>query len=251
MTGALREIDKKETIHGKLASSQNSPLNAYKELTVGEASFSYFLLYELLTLLIGGIPGALGFLLRRKFYPLLFKQSGKGLIIGRNVVLRHPRNIVLGDSVTIDDYCVLDGRGSAANGIVLEDNVILNRNCLVLAKAGAIRLGQRTSIGSNSVIVSMDGVELGKCVLVAGGCYISAGAYHIDDLATPIMDQGTYSKGPITIHDNVWIGTGATILDGMTVGTGVVIGAGAVITKNIPDNAIVAGVPAKVLRMRE
>jgi len=61
-------------------------------------------------------------------------------------------------------------------------------------------------------------VELGEAVLCAGGVYISAGAYHMEDTDAAIMDQGAYSKGPIRIGDHVWIGTGAIILDGVTIG---------------------------------
>ena len=64
------------------------------------------------------------------------------------------------------------------------------------------------------------------------------------------MDQIAYSKGPIRIGDHVWIGTSAIILDGITVGKGAVIGAGSLVNKDVPENAIVAGAPARVIRMR-
>jgi hypothetical protein len=65
----------------------------------------------------------------------------------------------------------------------------------------------------------------------------------------PIHRQGTWSKG-ITLGDDVWIGSNATILDGVTVGDHVVIGASAVVTKDVPDWAVVAGNPARVIRDR-
>ena len=172
------------------------------------------------------------------------------MIIGRNVILRHPANIELHDNVTIDDNSLVDGRGAGDDGLVIEDNVIINRNCMLQAKDGPIRIKSRTTLGSNSVIVSMAGVELGESVLIAGNVYISAGNYHFGDTSKPVMDQGAWSKGPILIGDHVWIGTGAVILDGVTVGKGAIIGAGAVVTKDVPANSIVAGVPAKVIRTR-
>jgi acetyltransferase-like isoleucine patch superfamily enzyme len=244
----LREIDKSEIIREKLLQAQASPLRTYLDLTVGPVGLRGFLHYEFLTSLLGSIPGGLGFLLRNKLYPPLFKKAGHGLIIGRNVVVRHPRQIELHNNVTIDDNSLIDGRGAGDEGIVLEDGVIIHRNCMIQAKSGLIRLGPRTTIGSNSVIVSMAGVELGEAVLVAGGCYISAGAYHTGDVSRAIMDQGAYSKGPIVIGDNAWIGTGAIILDGVKVGKSAVIGAGAVVTRDIPANAVAVGVPAKVIR---
>jgi acetyltransferase-like isoleucine patch superfamily enzyme len=247
----LREIDKDKIIREKLSQAKVSPLRSYINLTVGSVGLLGFLRYEFLTFLLGPLPGGLGFLLRRKFYPALFKRVGHGLIIGRNVVIRHPNQIELHNNVTLDDNSLVDGRGAGEAGIVLEDEVIINRNCLIQAKDGPIRLGAKTTIGSNSVIISMAGVVFGKSVLVAGGCYFSAGAYHMEDISKAIMDQGVYSKGPIVIGDNTWIGTGAIILDGVKIGPNAVIGAGAVVTKDVPEKAIAAGVPARIIRTRD
>ncbi len=246
----MRDIGKEQIIRQKLGEARRSPLRVYRDLTVGPVGFGRFLWYELLTSTLGPLPGGLGLVLRKLFYPKLFGRCGRGLIVGRNVVLRHPGNMVIGDNVTIDDNCVLDGRGAGAEGFVLEDEVLINRNCLLLAKAGPIRIGRRTSLGSNSVVVSLAGVEFGEAVLAAGGIAITAGSYHFDDPKRPIMDQGAFTKGPIRIGAGSWIGTGAVILDGMSVGEGAVVGAGAIVTKNVPDRAIVVGNPARVLRYR-
>jgi len=244
----MKQIDKREIIRSKLADSHKSPLKIYKDLSVGNVSFLKFLYYEIVTSLLGPMPGGIGFFLRKKFYPRLFKSVGRGFIIGRNVVIRNPFNISIGNNVTIDDNCLLDGRGEG--GITLEDGVIINRNCMLQAKTGYIKLGERTSIGSNSVIVSMTGVKLGKAVLTAGNCYISAGAYMFDDLDTPVMDQAAFSKGPIIIGEYSWLGTGVTVLDGVKLGKGVVIGASAVVNKDIEEYSIAVGIPAKVVRKR-
>lgn len=246
----MREIDDSMLIRGKLAKASESPVSAYKDLTVGKGGWSRFLLYEFLTCVLGPIPGGAGFFLRRKLYPPLFKSMGRGLIIGRNVTIRHPDKIEIGNNVTIDDYCLIDGRGSGEGGIVLEDNVIINRNSMILSKAGPIRLGKRTNIGCNSVIVSVAGVDLGEAVMTAGGCYISAGAYHYDKVDSAIMDQGMYAEGPIKIGAETWLGTAAVVLDGVTIGTGAVIGAGAVVMKDIPDYAIATGRPPVLLGTR-
>ena len=244
----MKEIDKSSVIRNKLAKSHSSPLKVYKELTIGNVKFSKFLYYEIVTSLFGLLPGGLGFFLRKKFYPKMFKKVGRGLIIGRNVTIRHPQNIIFGDFVTIDDNCILDGRGG--EGILFEDNVLINRNCMILAKAGSIIFGKRTSLGGNSAVVSMSGVELGEAVLTAGGCAISTGLYSFDDIDKPIMDQKVYSKGPIKIGDFSWIGTNVTIVDGVKIGKGVVIGALSLVNKDIEDYAIAVGIPAKVIRIR-
>ena len=246
----MRTISKADNIRARLDRARSSPIQAYRELTTGEVGWGGFLAYELLTCVLGPLPGALGFALRQKLYRSLFASSGRGLIVGRNVVLRHPAAMSLGDQVTIDDNCVLDGRGSGREGFRLGDGVVIGRNSMLLAKAGSLVLGPRTSLGANCVVVSMSGIEVGEAVLFAGGCYLSAGAYPVHDRTRPVMDQDALSKGPIRIGDGAWIGTCAIILDGITVGRGAVVGAGAVVTKDVPDWAIVAGVPARQVGTR-
>ncbi len=246
----IKIIDKAGNIRQRLADENTSALKTYRALTCGETSFSRFVSYELLTVLLGPLPGGAGFLLRKLFYPRLFGAFGRGVIIGRNVTFRHPADIFIGDHVTIDDNCVVDGRGAGSAGLVLEDRVLVNRNCMLLAKNGPIRLGRRTSLGSNSVVVSMDGVETGEAVLTAGGCYLSAGAYRFDGPGA-VMDQEVYTSGPIRIGSGAWLGTRVTVLDGVCIGEGAVVGACAMVNRDIPARAIAVGIPAKVVRMRD
>lgn len=246
----MRTIDKSENIRARLARARSSPVDAYRELTTGDVGWGRFLAYEALTCLLGPLPGAVGFALRQKLYPRLLGQSGGGLVIGRNVTLRHPGAMTFGPGVTIDDNSVLDGRGSGPAGFRLAEGVVINRNCMLLAKAGGISLGPRTSLGANSVIVSMSGVEIGEAVLFAGNCYLSAGIYPTHDRTRPVMDQDALSKGPIRIGDGAWLGTGVTVLDGVTIGKGAIVGASALVTRDVPDFAIVVGVPARQVGTR-
>ncbi len=87
-------------------------------------------------------------------------------------------------------------------------------------------------------------------MLIAGNCYLGGGRYYIDRVDIPIMEQGVYTRGRLTIGDDVWLGAGAVVLDGVKVGKGCIIGAGAVVTKDLPDYSIAAGVPAKVIKSR-
>ena len=131
----MKDIEKSENIRTQLDAGKASPLKTYRRLTVGDAGFLHFLRYELATCLFGPLPGGLGFYLRKKFYAKLFKNVGRGFILGRNVIIRNARNIEIGNNVTIDDNCVIDGRGAGPEGVVIGDDVLINRNCMVRAKA--------------------------------------------------------------------------------------------------------------------
>jgi len=251
MSQAYSKVGKNKVVRKELERARKSPLSSYKKLTVGDEGMKFFIFYELITSLLGSISGGLGLFLRKKFYSRLFINPTPGLVVGRNVTIRNSRKINIGRNVFFDDNTLIDGRGGDQQfGVELGDEVILNRNCMLKAKTGQIKLGNKTNIGTNSVIVSYTGVEIGESVLVAGGCYINQGGYNIDDTSEKMVDNGVVSKGPIKIGNNVWIGTGAIILDNVTIGDNAVIAAGAVVNKDVPASAIVGGTPAKLIRMR-
>jgi acetyltransferase-like isoleucine patch superfamily enzyme len=94
------------------------------------------------------------------------------------------------------------------------------------------------------------GIVFGNNVLIGPYTVIHSGNHKFIDAALPISKQGFVFK-TITIEDDVWIAAHCTILSGVTLGKGSVIAAGAVVTKDVPPYAIVAGVPAKVVSNRK
>jgi acetyltransferase-like isoleucine patch superfamily enzyme len=137
----------------------------------------------------------------------------------------------------------------APNAAVFCDNLTVGDRTYIAALAyvtGDLTIGADCSINPYAVVrgeIRMgDGVRIGAHTSILGFNH---------GMATdrPIHQQGTWSKG-ITLGDDVWIGSNATILDGVTVGDHVIIGAGSVVTKDVPDWAVVAGNPARVLRDR-
>jgi len=234
----------------QLNQESGSALGKYQEKVLGSKSLLALVKYELLLLLFGNLVGALGYLFRKKFYPGLFKQVGKSVIFGKGLVLRHPNRIILGDRTALDDGSLFDASGAGDEGITLGSDVIVSRNCIIQGKTAPVVIGDRTDIGANVVITSSGGVTIGNSVLIAGNCYIGGGRYNTDRLDIPMMEQGLYTKGPVVIGDDVWLGAGATVLDGIQIGKGCVVGAGAVVTKNLPDYAIAVGTPAKIIKYR-
>ena len=233
-----RSIEKDSVIR-KLSSEEQSALKKYQTFFLGSDSLGYMAKYELLTMLFGPLPGALGLFLRKQFYPGLFKHVGSGVAWGRNITLRHPGNIWIGDRVAIDDDCFLDAKGAGEAGVHIGSDVLVARSTIIQAKTGPIRIGDHCVIGSQCQFSSAGGIEFGQHVMLAGQSYIGGGRYRMEDLDTPMMEQGLYTKGPVVVEDDVWVGAGAIIQDGVHIGRGSVIGAGAVIREDVPAHTVV------------
>ena len=114
---------------------------------------------------------------------------------------------------------------------------------------GSIRIGPKVFIGPHAILYGHGGLSIGANALIAGHVTIIPSNHNFERLDVPINEQGEISLG-ITIEDDVWIGTGARILDGVTIGKGAVVAAGAVVTKSVPANVVVGGVPARIMRSR-
>lgn len=240
----------KTPLADQLHNGDGSTFAKYKKKAVGDLSFFRLCVYECFALLFANLGGALGYVIRKAAAKHLFRAIGPGLILGRGLVVRHPGRISFGANVAIDDCTFIDASGSGEIGVQFRDGVVLSRNCIVLGKTGYIVLKERVDVGVNCVFASVSGITIGASTIIAGNCYIGGGRYYHGQLELPIMDQGSYSRGELVIGENCWIGAGAIILDGVKLGKGVLVGAGAVVTKDTPDFAILAGSPARILRFR-
>ncbi|HET8646657.1 MAG TPA: acyltransferase [Vicinamibacteria bacterium] len=237
-------------IQSALGDRARSPLAKYQELVVGSRGLGRLLLYEMVVTFTSWVPGALGLVLRKVAYPLLLGSCGRNVTFGQGVVLRHPAKIHLGDDVVVDDLVVLDAKGSANQGIRLGQGVFLGRGTILSCKDGDIELGDHVNIGFHSEVFSGSRVTVGKYGLFAAYTYLVGGGHEFDRPEVPVIEQARRSVG-ITLGDNVWLGTGAKVLDGVTVGRDVVVGAGAVVTEDLPDGVVAVGVPARAVRQRE
>jgi acetyltransferase-like isoleucine patch superfamily enzyme len=224
----------------------------YKELFLGKVSFFYFLKYELIMLFFSSVPGALGFALRKLFFPSLFKKVGRNVIFGRNMTIRHPKKIEIGDNVTFDDYTVIDAKGENNTGIIIGSNVLIGRNTILSCKGGNIEIGDYCNIGPSNILISESILKMGKYVFTSGHIYMIAGGNHTFERSDiPIWFQPSISKGGIQMDDDIWIGASSTILDGVRIGKGAVIGAATLVHKRIRPYTINLGVPAQLVKKRE
>ena len=114
---------------------------------------------------------------------------------------------------------------------------------------GEVRIGAKTVLGQECTISAYQHVSIGRECIVADRVMLIDFDHGVVEADRPIREQGIY-KRDVRLGHNVWIGYGACFLRGVTVGDNSVVGTYAVVTRDVPPNAVVAGVPARVLRMR-
>ena len=232
-------------------SGGDSTLGKYQAFFVGRTGLGPLLRYEAAMLLAGPVPGALGYAARKHLFPGLFAETGKGVNFGRNLVLRCPGRIAIGDNVAVDDNCTLDARGATAPGdFRIGNGTLLARDVLLVVKQGFLRIGAHCSIGSQTTLSAVSGIEIGDHAIIAGQCYFGGGRYRTELGKGPMVTQGLKTKGPVRLGPDVWVGAGVRVLDGVTVGMGAILGAGAVVTSDVPENAVMGGVPARKIGER-
>ena len=153
----------------------------------------------------------------------LYQHRGKGSKIYGSVRMDTPpyRRFALGQHSVVESY-------SCINNAV-----------------GDVVIGDHTRIGIHNTIIGP--VTIGNHVNLAQGITVTALNHNFDDITKRIDEQGIATK-PVVISDDVWIGANAVILPGVTIGRHVVVAAGAVVTKDVPDNTIVGGVPATIIK---
>lgn len=126
------------------------------------------------------------------------------------------------------------------------EKVNIEKNALFSPK---VSLGDYSGIGVNAKIYGS--CTIGDYVMMGEDVTVITRNHRHDSLDAPMMQQGFEEEKPVHIGNDVWIGDRATILPGVNIGDGSIIGAGSVVTHDVPAFSIVAGVPAKVISLRE
>lgn len=175
------------------------------------------------------------------------------LFLGRRVRIKNKRMLSIGKGCTLADDVVIDCLSK--NGIKIGDNVSIPNHTYIRCTGVISNLGEGLLIGNGSglghynFINAQGGIHIGENVIVGPFVKFLAENHVFSDLTLPIKLQGVTRKG-ITIKDNVWIGASSTILDGVTIESGAVVAAGALVNRDVPANTVVAGVPARVIKLR-
>ena len=233
----LQKDDVREEVGGDRGVFQE-----YQDFFVGTRSLRSLIRYEMAHLLAAHVPGSPGYVLRKLLMVPLLESAGEGVKIGKGVTFRHPGKISVGNQTAIDDQCMLDARGVEAGEFRIGAEVLIARGTAITAKTdrGTIEIGDHSTIGKNCILSSSGGLRIGKWVGIGGNCYLGGGRYSTDRIDVPMMEQDLYTKGPVVIGDDCWIGAGARVLDGVTIGRGSIIGAGAIVREDVPEYTMVA-----------
>jgi acetyltransferase-like isoleucine patch superfamily enzyme len=182
-------------------------------------------------------------------------KSATGLgFIDPGAIIRNPGYISLGRNVVIEGGAEI--QGLSQQGVTLGDQVTVGRLAMVRPSGyygremgEGLVVGDRSNIGPFCYIGCGGMVRIGQDVLMGPRVSIIAESHHFQDLAKTIKSQGVNRRG-IVIEDNCWLGANSVILDGVRIGSGSIVAAGCVVTKDVPGDSIVAGVPGKVIKKR-
>ncbi|MCD6499766.1 MAG: acyltransferase [Deltaproteobacteria bacterium] len=161
------------------------------------------------------------------FEPTQFAALGEGVVFEPSVLVFHPENIRIADNVYVGHSSILKGYHNHLMEIA--SDCWLGQFCF-LHSAGGLVIEQGVGIGPRVTILTSQHQDPGK--------------------QRPMM-EGPLEFGPVWIGRGCDLGASSTILPGVTIGQGAVVAAGAVVTRDVPDYAVVAGVPAKIMRYRQ
>ena len=184
---------------------------------------------------------------------LSLTKGKKKVFLGSSVEFFNKKNIVIGNNVNIGDQVKLYALGKEPLDIGNNVNigsfsqVVISTTFNDLGKF--IKIGDNVGIGEYSYLGGAGGLQIGNDTII--GQYFSAHPenHNYSDNTILIREQGVNRKG-IVIGSNCWVGAKVTVLDGVTIGDNCIIAAGAVVTQSFPENVVIGGVPAKILKER-
>ncbi|MFH0919382.1 MAG: acyltransferase [Fibrobacterota bacterium] len=138
---------------------------------------------------------------------------------------------------------------SIGNHVIIKKHAWLNVLDNNDPQRPSLIIGDNTYIGNSVQINAWNNVILEDHVLVADRVYISDADHNFTQTDKPIRTQGDSFKGKVHLKSGCWIGIGAVILPGITIGKNAIVAANALVTKDVPDNAVVGGNPAKIIKV--
>lgn len=175
---------------------------------------------------VGGLRRLAAYIPKARFLANVWRFESAGRRCGLEAGVRFlgPVSVVCGDRVTF-------------------------RKGVTIGGSGTLVVGSSTTINEDVIIGCTRSVTIGSNCMIAPRAYILDVDHRYESRLLPISQQG-YESSPVTIGDDVWIGAYAVVLRGVTIGRGAIVAAHAVVNRDVPEYAIVGGVPARVIGMR-
>ena len=220
----------------------------YVKRVSGERKISKYLWQGLIFTVFKQFPTIFGSYIRPLIYKSLLANVGKGCLIERNVRIDNPSGIYLSDRVFIGENCLISP-GSQKGEVHFESDIFIAPLCGFKAFGCKISIGKHVHFSRNTFINGRGGVEIGQDSLFGPNVVLMTTNHVFTDVNIPIRQQGVQSAA-IKIENDVWLGSNVLVMPGVTIKTGAVVAAGAVVTKDIPEFSIAAGVPARVIKKR-
>lgn len=156
-----------------------------------------------------------------------------------------PVRVHASSRVSLRSVIRINGGGS----ITIGKECDIHPFAILMTYGGHIHIGDHCSVNPFTIIYGCGGAVIGNGVRIAAHSMIVPENHNPGTDILPVYRSGTSRKG-IRIEDNVWLGGGVKVLDGVTIGRNCVVGAGSVVTRSLPANATVMGVPARVVKIR-
>jgi len=193
-------------------------------------NFMYKFIFKIWSFLSSVIFKLYHFFIVKPIFQSFTKHCGHSLFIESKIpqVWNSP-DIYIGDNVKLSGYTSFFG-------------------CPFLKTKSQLKIGNNSYIGYSTTLAIGKKIEIGENVKIAAHCFLAGYYGHPIDPEKRKMNHNEENIGSIKIKDNVWIGTNAKIMKNITIGENSIIAAGSVVTKDVPENVIVAGNPAIVVK---
>ena len=188
-------------------------------------------------------------------YRIFFKRAKGVLLIGKRVTIRQPQYLEVGRSFIAQDNCEINCLSQ--KGILCGDKVTIGSYAIIRptnlygGEPGVgLKIGNNSSIGPYSYIGCSGYIDIGDNVMISPRVSIYSENHNFAELEKPMIEQGV-TRSFVKIEDDCWVAANSIILAGVTIGKGAVVAAGSVVTKDVPPYCVVAGNPAKIVKMRK
>ncbi|WP_420063956.1 acyltransferase [Microbacterium marmarense] len=183
-----------------------------------------------------------------------FRHSSGPVFRGKSVTILNAQFVSHVGRLVLEDYVEL--QGASQLGISFGENVSIGRGTMIRpssyygGEAGVgLRMGDRSSVGAGGFIGCSGWIEIGNDVMIGPGVRLFSENHAFDRLDIPIKEQGV-NRGQLIIEDDCWIGSGVTVMSGVRIRRGTVVAAGSVVTRDTAEGSVIAGTPARLLRVR-